>query len=221
LFTKFRTWRNAVNQGGYRFDFAMVAITILVGLALAISLFMTLSGESEASKIAALLKSGSPQFVDLFEANNINCEYHSSIGKHKVYGCAWENGNHEGSHYGYFTSLSGFLARVSEGGESGHAPESDAQATEMVNAIIDARVPGSSLVCQEITSLASPYVVVEHTYACISYSSFCTPIDNNNGEPQRLLWTWTAEGFIMQETLDNYKESEEGFDAPPAYPKCL
>jgi Zn-dependent protease with chaperone function len=112
-----------------------------------------------------------------------------------------------------FELYNGTLARVSDGGDTGAAPATDARASQLVSSVLQHRGPRTrSASCRTLIAARDnpPVTEAPYTYTCtILNNGRSIGNDPAYDEPIRVDWQWNPDGSVADETDDIYQIADE------------
>jgi len=186
---------------------------VLALLAAAAAAFVLVScgtSDTEASKVAAALNSGSLSFSQLTGVYDVSCRPAGRRGHLAAFACTWQISGGS-SQDGRWTIAHGGLERISQGGDGSTPPSDAAQATAIVNSVVESRGASGTEDCTRdgpfVTIQGHRLSVGDNTFFCLLVGSDGSPLVAD-GQPVVEKWAWNPDGTVGSETLDTDSTDE-------------
>jgi hypothetical protein len=182
---------------------ALGAIAVLVGTG-ALGTGAGLPAHTAVEHALALAEP--TDFAELGGATGVSCR---PTAKPKVFDCAWRALGESNPH-GLWELYNGDLARVSDGGDSGGAPTTDAQATQLVRAALRQRGPSTAdASCRQLIIDGEPADQLPREYTCELLENGQSVGTDAGGDPIRTVWSWNPDGSVANESNDDSPVADE------------
>jgi len=179
-------------------------LALLAAAAAVLVLVSCGTSNTEASKVAAALNSASLNFSELTSDQDVSCRPAGRRGHLAAFACTWEISGGSAQH-GTWTIARGGLERISQGGDGTTPPSDAAQATAIVNSVVESRGASGSEDCTRdgpfVTIQGQRVSVGNNTFLCLLVGSDGTPLVAD-GQPAVEKWAWNPDGTVGSDTLD-------------------
>jgi Zn-dependent protease with chaperone function len=156
----------------------------------------------------ALAAADQVQFAELVAVSNVACH---ATNKPPVFDCTWWRSDQTTAR-GQWELYNGQLARVSNGGDGGRAPTSDAQADQIVDTALRQIGPATATArCLQLLSAdggLDTEPLGEYTCELLNHGK---PVgfDPGSGDPIRTVWQWNPDGSLATQVNDDTPVADE------------